>query len=65
LNEKDILLNYQNCHIVNFYFSILGQNNLYLVMEFLPGGDLSSLLQNVGALDEVSAKKYTAQIVKA
>lgn len=65
LTEKDILLQLSNDYIVRFYWSFSGRNNLYLVMEYLPGGDLFSLLQNVGALDEDSARVYTVQIVKA
>ena len=65
LAEKDILLQFINPFIVNFYYSIIGKNNLYLVMEFLPGGDLYSLLQNLGSLDEQVAKIYTVQIVAA
>jgi serine/threonine protein kinase len=38
---------------------------MYLVMEFLPGGDLFSLLQNLGILDETTARTYTAQIIAA
>ncbi|OHT10684.1 hypothetical protein TRFO_04201 [Tritrichomonas foetus] len=34
-------------------------------MEYLPGGDLFSLLQNVASLDEESAKTYTIQIANA
>lgn len=34
-------------------------------MEYLPGGDLYSLLQNLGSLDESPAKLYVLQIVKA
>ena len=34
-------------------------------MEYLPGGDLYSILQNIGCLDEQDAKIYTAQIVSA
>ena len=34
-------------------------------MEYLPGGDLYSLLQNISALDEESAKTYTIQIANA
>ena len=65
LTEKDILLQNSNPFIVDFYYSIIGEHNLYLVMEYLPGGDLFSLLHHVGALDEDSARTYTAQIVKA
>ena len=34
-------------------------------MEYLPGGDLYSMLQNIGCLDERDAQIYTAQIVAA
>ncbi|KAK8893748.1 Microtubule-associated serine/threonine-protein kinase 2 [Tritrichomonas musculus] len=34
-------------------------------MEYLPGGDLYSLLQNLGSLDESAAKLYVLQIVHA
>lgn len=63
--EKDILLQFSNPYIVSFYYSIIGENNLYLVMEYLPGGDLYSLLQHLGSLDEDTAKVYTMQIVMA
>jgi serine/threonine protein kinase len=36
-----------------------------MVMEFMKGGDFSSLLEQVGAFDEDSAKYYIAQIVLA
>lgn len=65
LTEKDILLQNSNPFIVDFYYSIIGDHNLYLVMEYLPGGDLYSLLNNIGSLDETAARIYTAQIVKA
>ena len=63
--ERDILLQHNNPNIVNFYYSMIGKNNLYVVMEYLPGGDLYSLLNQMGALDESSAKIYTYEIVQA
>ncbi|OHT01648.1 AGC family protein kinase [Tritrichomonas foetus] len=65
LAEKDILLQFSNPYIVSFYYSIIGDHNLYLVMEYLPGGDLYSLLQHLGSLDEETARVYTFQIVNA
>ena len=65
ITEKDILLRNSNPFIVAFYYSIIGTHNLYLVMDFVPGGDLYSLLQKFGCFDEDSARIYTAQIVKA
>lgn len=65
LTEKDILLKNSNPYIVEIYYSIIGKHNLYLVMDFVPGGDLYSLLQNIGTLDEDSSRIYIAQIVQA
>lgn len=65
LVEKDILLSLANPFMVNFYYSFIGNINLYLVMEFLPGGDLYSLLQKVGSLEEEHARVYSAQILAA
>jgi len=36
---------------------------LYLVMEYLNGGDLYSLLRNLGCLDEDVARVYLAEVV--
>ncbi|KAI4998364.1 hypothetical protein ZWY2020_053706 [Hordeum vulgare] len=37
--------------------------NLYLVMEYLNGGDLYSLLRNLGCLDEDVARVYLAEVI--
>jgi serine/threonine protein kinase len=65
LLEKDVLLRFQHPNIINFYYSIVAQVNLYLVMEYLPGGDLFSLLKNLGSLNEESTKIYIFQIANA
>ena len=39
--------------------------NLFLLMEYQPGGDLHSLLMNLGALEEDVAKLYVGEIVLA
>lgn len=65
LTERDILHDCISPYVVSFYYSITGQNNLYLFMEYIPGGDLYSLLDQVGALDEDSAKFYIKQIIGA
>ncbi|EAY00115.1 AGC family protein kinase [Trichomonas vaginalis G3] len=65
LLEKDILLQFNNPYVTNFYYSIIGTRNLYLVMEYIGGGDLFSLLEKFGCFDEGSARIYTYQIVRA
>jgi serine/threonine protein kinase len=65
LAEKDILLTIHSPSMIKFFYSVIGEHNLYLVMEYLPGGDLYSVLQNIGSLSEDDARIYTAQIVSA
>ena len=65
LTEKDILLHFNSPYTIKFFYSTIGRHNLYLVMEYLPGGDLFSLLNKYGSFPEYVCKNYTAQIVAA
>ena len=40
------------------------QESLYLVMEYAPGGDLAALIQELGVLTLVEARRYFAEIVR-
>ena len=40
MNEKRLLTELKNPFIVNMSYSIQDRENLYLVMDYLPGGDL-------------------------
>ncbi|CAN6486430.1 unnamed protein product [Victoria cruziana] len=50
---------------VRFFYSFTCRENLYLVMEYLNGGDLYSLLRNLGCLGEDVARVYIAEVVLA
>ncbi len=50
---------------VRFYYSFTSKDCLYLVMEYLSGGDCYSLLRTMGALDEDAARTYIAETVLA
>ena len=63
--ERDVLSEAKNEWIVDLKFSFQDQNYLYLGMEFLPGGDLMSLLMARDILPEKEAKFYAAEIVLA
>ncbi|XP_058205693.1 probable serine/threonine protein kinase IRE isoform X2 [Rhododendron vialii] len=65
LAERDILISVRNPFVVRFFYSFTGRENLYLVMEYLNGGDLYSLLRNLGCLDEGMARVYIAELVLA
>ncbi|CAN1754907.1 Probable serine/threonine protein kinase IRE, partial [Linum perenne] len=65
LAERNILISVRNPFVVRFYYSFTCRENLYLVMEYLNGGDLYSLLRNLGCLDEDMARVYIAELVLA
>ncbi|KAJ4963781.1 hypothetical protein NE237_023720 [Protea cynaroides] len=65
LAERNILITVRNPFVVRFFYSFTCRDNLYLVMEYLNGGDLYSLLRNVGCLEEDAARRYIAELVLA
>ena len=50
---------------MRFYYSFTSRDNLYIVMEYLNGGDCFSLPRVLGALDEETAQLYIAETVLA
>lgn len=48
---------------VRFFYSFTCSVNLYLVMEYLNGGDVFSMLRNLGCLEEEMARVYIAELV--
>ncbi|KAL1151686.1 hypothetical protein V6Z11_A09G058900 [Gossypium hirsutum] len=65
LAERNILISVRNPFVVRFFYSFTCRENLYLVMEYLNGGDLYSLLRNLGCLDEDMGRVYIAEVVLA
>ena len=65
LKERRIMSNLDNPFVVDLMFSFQSESSLFLVMDFMPGGDLFSLLQNVGALAEEPSRFYIAEILHA
>ncbi|XP_052622431.1 probable serine/threonine protein kinase IREH1 [Lactuca sativa] len=65
LAEHDIFISILNPFVVRFFYSFTCRENLYLVMEYLNGGDLYSLVRNLGYLDEDVARIYIAEVVLA
>mmetsp|Transcript_11595 Transcript_11595/g.31232 ORF Transcript_11595/g.31232 Transcript_11595/m.31232 type:complete len:1587 (+) Transcript_11595:106-4866(+) len=61
--ERDILAATSDRSIVHFFWSFHTKNKLYIVMEFVPGGDMYSLMCNFGFLDEQVARQYIAETV--
>ena len=65
LSESDILISVRNPFVVRFFLLFTCHENLYIVMDYLNGGDLYSLLRNLGYLDEEVARVYIVKVVLA
>ena len=65
LAEKEAMATGMSENVVNLFFTFQAFDSLFLVMEFMPGGDLYSLLENIGAVNEETACFYGSEIVKA
>lgn len=63
--ERDIMAEADNEWIVKLYFSFQDTENLYLVMEYVPGGDLMSLLIKLEIFEESLVKFYASELVMA
>ncbi|RKP18588.1 serine/threonine protein kinase 15, partial [Rozella allomycis CSF55] len=65
LLERNILAMVDNPFIVKLFYSFQTFDQLYMVMEYLNGGDLLSLLESAGHFGESWAQFYTAELVLA
>lgn len=61
--ERNILASVRSPFVVKCFYSFTCRDNLYLVMEYLNGGDLYSLLCKFGYLEESIARRYIAELV--
>ena len=66
LAERDALARGgANPFVVRLFYSFTSAQNLYLVMEYAPGGDCYSLLRSLGRLEEPMVRTYLAEVVLA
>jgi len=64
--ERDIMVLGRKCEwITRLQYAFQDRENLYLVMEYLPGGDLLGLMIRHGAFDEELVRFYLAEIALA
>ncbi|XP_075068102.1 serine/threonine-protein kinase greatwall [Mixophyes fleayi] len=63
--ERDALALSKSPFIVHLYYSLQSANNIYLVMEYLIGGDVKSLLHIYGYFDEDMVVKYISEVALA
>ncbi|XP_063135295.1 serine/threonine-protein kinase 38 isoform X3 [Rattus norvegicus] len=63
--ERDILVEADSLWVVRMFYSFQDKLNLYLIMEFLPGGDMMTLLMKKDTLTEEETQFYIAETVLA
>ncbi|UKZ74298.1 hypothetical protein TrVFT333_001960 [Trichoderma virens FT-333] len=62
LTERDILTTAQSDWLVRLLYSFQDDKNIYLAMEYVPGGDFRTLLNNTGVLSNRHARFYIAEM---
>ena len=63
--ERDLLAESQSPWVVELYYSFQDAKYLYLIMEFLPGGDMMTLLIKLDIFPEDMARFYIAECILA
>uniref|UniRef100_A0A7S1TZ34 non-specific serine/threonine protein kinase n=1 Tax=Phaeomonas parva TaxID=124430 RepID=A0A7S1TZ34_9STRA len=63
--ERDVLAEADNPWIVRLQYSFQDDTHLYMVMEFLPGGDLMTLLMREDTFTEDKTRVYMAEMCLA
>lgn len=69
-NERALLAEINNSYnhnpwVVNLYFSFQDQNYLYLIMEYISGGDMMTMLIKYDTFSEDWTRFYIAQTILA
>ena len=63
-SERTILTQLDSPYVVKLYSTFQSRNHIYLVMEFLNGGDCAALLKAMGQFDEPWAKQYITEMIQ-
>ncbi|KAL0950515.1 hypothetical protein HGRIS_007324 [Hohenbuehelia grisea] len=65
LIERDILTATKTPWLVRLLYAFQDQDHVYLAMEYVPGGDFRTLLNNSGVLKEEHARFYICEMFAA
>jgi microtubule-associated serine/threonine kinase len=63
--ERDIMTFTENPFVVSMYCSFETKNHLCMIMEYVEGGDVRTLLNNIETLPEEITRMYSAEVVLA
>jgi serine/threonine protein kinase len=61
--EIELLKSFKHANIVQYYGSHIEKNNIYVFLEYVPGGSISSMLSKYGQFDEELIRVYAQQIL--
>ncbi|KAG8716382.1 camp-dependent protein kinase catalytic subunit [Ceratobasidium sp. 395] len=64
-SERSVLATVRHPFIVNLWGTFQDVNNLFMVMDFVPGGELFTLLRKSKRFPSPVAKFYTAEVILA
>ncbi|KAI9831538.1 MAG: hypothetical protein M1826_003428 [Phylliscum demangeonii] len=62
LTERDILTAAKSDWLVKLFYAFQDEQSIYLAMEYVPGGDFRTLLNNTGVLHNRFARFYIAEM---
>lgn len=62
LTERDILTNTRSEWLVKLFYAFQDAESLYMAMEFVPGGDFRTLLNNAGVLNSANTRFYISEM---
>lgn len=65
ITERNALALSRSPYCVTLFYSLQTASYIYLVMEYMVGGDLKSLLAVTGYFDEAAARFYCAEVTLA
>ncbi|KAF2177208.1 kinase-like protein [Zopfia rhizophila CBS 207.26] len=63
LTERDILTTARSEWLVRLLYAFQDEKSIYLAMEYVPGGDFRTLLNNTGVLHNRHARFYIAEMI--
>jgi hypothetical protein len=63
-SERAILAQIDSPYIVKLYCTFQSRNRIFLVMEYLNGGDCASLLKSFGQLEESWSRQYISEMIE-
>ncbi|CAO2617218.1 Serine/threonine-protein kinase 38-like, partial [Lemmus lemmus] len=65
IRKRDVLVEANGAWMVKMFYSFQDKRNLYPIMEFLPGGDMMTLLMKKDTLAEEQTQFYISETVLA